>query len=239
MRAARCSRPAEPRACQRCAERHARRRALHSVARGPVDQRLDRRPRRGRLGMVGDGHQHVALAAGRHARSRRRRPHRAGCRFSGARGPAPLPRARRSVPSMPATGSEDTSSGIRGEAQADLQQPRQLLRGDALVARQARAVAEHRRVVARRCARATTGASLRASLPACRLPCCCRLSVRNSCCAITLLLNLLMSRTISASGGDCASKAGARPGRHPAVAHLAGQRCRPSAATGPPPRARA
>lgn len=35
--------------------------------------------------------------------------------------------------------------------------------------------------------------------------------VRNSCCAITLLLYLLMSRTTSASGGDSNSKAGFSP----------------------------
>ncbi len=60
----------------------------------------------------------------------------------------------------------------------------------------------------------------------------CSASVRNSCCAMTLLLNLLMSRTTSASGGDLSSKlgfrpAGALPSTHAArqlAAHVAPQR---------------
>ena len=39
----------------------------------------------------------------------------------------------------------------------------------------------------------------------------CRLSVKNSCCAITLLLYLLMSRITSASDGDSISNTGTKP----------------------------
>jgi len=42
-----------------------------------------------------------------------------------------------------------------------------------------------------------------------------RPSVRNSCCAITLLLNLLISRTTSASAGETISKVRARAGALP------------------------
>ena len=40
---------------------------------------------------------------------------------------------------------------------------------------------------------------------------CCSPSVRNSCCAITLLLYLLMSRITSDSGGEATSNTGFEP----------------------------
>ena len=46
--------------------------------------------------------------------------------------------------------------------------------------------------------------------------------VRNSCCVITLLLNLLMSRMSMASGGDSCAAISRASARHRALAHLAG-----------------
>ena len=59
---------------------------------------------------------------------------------------------------------------------------------------------------------ARTASRAASAVPA---PLICRPSVRNSCCAITLLLYLLMSRTTSASGGDATSKLGRVVGAGP------------------------
>ncbi len=105
-----------------------------------------------------------------------------------------------------------------------LQQARQLRRADARVARQAGAVVEQPAAAVADALAPPGVAALRARLRGCPCRVACRLSVRNSCCAITLLLNLLMSRTTSDKGGEACSNSGAQAGRHAAVADLAAER---------------
>ena len=123
--------------------------------------------------------------------------------------PVAPPWMRRSVPSTPVMGRDAISSGISGEAQATCSM-------------RARPWALRRDSRLRPEPLSTTGASLglirvchhwrSSSRDASVLPrpLFCRLSVRKTCCAITLLLNLLMSRTTSASGGELALNAGLR-----------------------------
>ena len=110
---------------------------------------------------------------------------------------------------MPATGSDDINSGISGEAQASCSSRPSCC----AVTRSTRESPDPLSIVggsppmrSRHQARKVSREPSRVPMPFC-----CRLKVRNNCCAITLLLYLLMSRTISASAGDCTVKVGRRP----------------------------
>ena len=109
---------------------------------------------------------------------------------------------------MPATGSELISSGITGLAQADcsslprvraLSRPSRDRPEPLTITLAAAALPARPRSHWRSTSRAASG------VPAPRwvAP-----SVRKSCCAMTLLLSLLMSRTTSGSGGERSSKLG-------------------------------
>ena len=121
-------------------------------------------------------------------------------------------RDRRSVPSSPEIGSEDISSLITGLSQArssrrasraalrrvlrDRPEPLSSTKSSTEVAAPVRSTSQ--RVSVSRAASGVAGSRGAAS----------RARVKKSCCDIRLLLNLLMSRTTSASGGERSSKAG-------------------------------
>ena len=124
-------------------------------------------------------------------------------------------RERFSVPSRPLTGSDAISSGMTGLAQAasnnrlsncalvreSRESPEPLSSTSAAAAGPSRAPAH---------CRTTSRAASGVPAPRRVAP-----SVRKSCCAITLLLYLLMSRTTSASAGETDSKLGGVAGAVP------------------------
>ena len=193
------------------------------IAQAPLHQRVERRPRGIGVRVVDDGDQHVAPAAVRQ--------HVAGdadhvAQRAGLQVGAPWRRARAAQRAVePVDRQRAHQLGHHRAGPGLLQQPRQQ-RGAQAASRATgpsrcrsrmpagssptaldQPVAQH----ARARPRAWPARRAGAAAP----------GVRNSCCAITLLLNLLMSRTTSASGGDLQLEARLDVGRRDAVAHAA------------------
>ena len=170
----------------------------------PFEQRVVRGARGLGMRIVDEAHHHVAVAVRRRRRSPRSPARRASVPvLMCALPPAPwLVRRLRMVPSTPAIGSDCTNTCATGLALARCSRSASDECGDVLVAREARAVVErqifHVDAVAaqERLDRARRLGGRRGRLRSSAAP-----IVRNRLRAIVLLLNLLMSRTMSDSTG--------------------------------------